>query len=44
MLVVLHPEQAEQVQLLALELEVEPTLVVAMLLSGPLMDRTVTAG
>ncbi len=44
MLVVLEPTQADQVRLLSLELEMEPTVVVQMLLSGPLLDRTVTAG
>ena len=37
MIVVLHPEQAAEVALLAKDLELEPDQVVRLLLSGPLL-------
>lgn len=37
MILVLHPEQAEQIKALSADLELTPEEVAAMLLSGPLM-------
>jgi len=37
MVIVLHPEQAEEVQLLARSLDLHPDEVVRYLLSGPLL-------
>lgn len=40
MVIVLHPEQAAEVRLLALSLDIPEEEVVRYLLSGPLLDLT----
>lgn len=39
MVIVLHPDQASEVALLAGELDMDPSLVVRQLLSGPLSQH-----
>lgn len=38
MVIVLHPDQAAEVKLLAADLDMDPDVVVQQLLSGPLLE------